>query len=155
MIRSMAWQLPEDTALRHTLFADAIIAGKTPRDAALAVGYPAKGAYETGRELSLKPEIIALIDTRRSLLPDATDWTPVRIVQELASLAQQARDDGQYATARQCYRDIGEHIGMWPKTPVNIDARSQTLALPALDDDTLRALAAMTVPAIDAPSDTE
>lgn len=138
----MVWQTPSDTALRYERFADAIIAGQRPSEAAITAGYPSRGAHKTGSDLSLKPEIIALIDLRRSMLVTRADWTPERVIRELASTAQDARDAGQLAVARQCYRDIGEHIGMWPKQPVSIDARSQILALPdGLSVDELRALA--------------
>lgn len=133
----MAWQTPAQTAERWTRFADAIIDGQLPREAVVTAGYPSRNAHNLGSELLAKPEIQALIDTRRSMLVSRTDWTPQRVVQELASIAQQARDDGQLSVARQCYRDIGEHIGMWPRHPISIDARSQVLNL---GDDVIEAI---------------
>lgn len=148
----MAWSDPTKTAEKWDAFASALVQGIDPTRAAIDAGYGLATAAATGRRLAASTEIQALVNLKRAQIASAVadDWDPRRVINELASLATQSRQDGQYNVARQCYRDIGEHIGMWPKQAVQVDARQQVLALPdSISTDDLRALASGMMAAAD------
>lgn len=138
-------------------FASYVATGHSYTESAILTGYAENSAQVRGSELMALPQVRELVEQKRLQLKAQTDWTAVRVIQALAETAKRAADDGQHAVSRACYRDIGEHIGMWPRQPIKVDARQQHLnVLSELDEQTLRAIAsASTVQDIDASDDTD
>lgn len=114
---------------RQKRFVNEYVIDLNQAQAAIRAGYAADRANVTGSELVANRKIAMAIAERQSAIMERTEWTQDRVISELATSVQLARDEGQHGPAVKAIELIGRHIGMWPREApqVNIDARTLSL----------------------------
>lgn len=125
-------------------FAQYIVEGETQTQAAILCGYSPSRAQITGSELMARPEVQQLVTEiggqRAISVRVESAWDAGRVIRELEATAREARGSENHTAAVRAYELIGKHIGMWPRTPDNIDARQVNFDLSGLSTEELRAM---------------
>jgi len=94
---------------KHYRFIAEVIKGESAGDAAEKAGYSAKSARTQGPRLLQNDVIKREIEKQLNV----AGLTPQRIITELYSLYEAARDNGSYGPAKDIMHLIGRHNGMF------------------------------------------
>ncbi len=127
--------------------------------AAIRAGYSPNGAGTMALRLLKNADIQLAIAEAENQAAHRNDLTVDLVLSLLRENYARAMDQTRpdIAAANKAAELLGKHIGMWPRTPdnVQIDARTQILTLGAgtLPLAALRALAAMKLPEEEAATD--
>lgn len=104
--------------------------------AAIRAGYSEKTAHAIGYENLSKPAIAQAIEKAQEKVAKRLDISHEEIIQDLASIAQEARSVGVFAPAVRAKELIGKHFGMWPSRVEHTGKDGgpiETKTMPALD----------------------
>jgi len=94
---------------KHYRFIAEVIKGESAGQAAINAGFSEKSARTTGPKLLQDPAIIKEMERQLNV----AGLTPQRIITELFSLYEAARDNGSYGPAKDIMQLIGRHNGMF------------------------------------------
>lgn len=122
-------------------FVEAYFTAPDAKTAAIQAGYAAGSAHQAAMKL-LDNEMVSealeeLRGERREEFHLTIDW----LIEQLAAVAEEAREEKQYNATIRAYELLGKSIGMFPKESITVDARTQVLALGDYTSEQLMAIA--------------
>lgn len=103
-------------------FVDEHMTDTNGTQAVIRAGHSEHTASEQASRLLGNAKVATAISVTQMIEAGRLEWTPERVIAELAATAEEARADGEYEAAVQAWELIGRYIGMWPQRPVEVKA---------------------------------
>ena len=150
----------DDLTEKQARFVQNMLTARTATEAAVMSGYSARTADSQAAQLLKIPKVAEALRAERSIRAKRArvdrDWVmdnlvevAERCMQAVPVLLKDGTPTGEYSFdsrgATKALELLGREIGMWPRTPdnVQVDARTQILSLGDLPIAVLRELAAL------------